>query len=42
VSLAIGELLALSVVAGGLPSTKGVGGMVAMFMLFAAFLVASQ
>ncbi|MGZ4586803.1 MAG: hypothetical protein ACXVX9_03240 [Mycobacteriaceae bacterium] len=40
VSLVIGELLALSVVAGGLPSSKAVGGLVAMSMLFAAFLIA--
>jgi hypothetical protein len=40
VSLVLGELLALSVVAGGLRPSKGVGGLVAMSMLFAAFLIA--
>ena len=40
VSLVIGELLALSVVAGGLSPSKGVGGLVALSMLLAAFLMA--
>jgi hypothetical protein len=40
VSLVIGELLALSVIAGGLSPSKGVGGLVALSMLFAAFLMA--
>lgn len=38
-SLVIGELLALSVIAGGLSPSKGVGGLVAMSMLLAAFLI---
>ena len=40
VSLVIGELLALSVIAGGLSPSKGVGGLVALSMVFAAFLMA--
>ena len=39
-SLVIGELLALAVIAGGLSPSKGVGGLVAMSMLLAAFLIA--
>lgn len=38
--LVIGEITALSVVAGGLAPSKGVGSMVAGAMLFAAFLLA--
>lgn len=40
VLLVIGELLALSVIAGGLAPSRGVGGLVALSMLFAAFLIA--
>lgn len=40
VSLVIGELLALSVVAGGLTPSKGVGSLVALSMLCATFLIA--
>ncbi|MBC9822834.1 hypothetical protein [Terrabacter sp. MAHUQ-38] len=38
--LVVGEVLALSVVAGGLAPSKGVGSIVASAMLFAAFLLA--
>lgn len=40
VSLVVGELIALSVIAGGLEPSKGAGNMVALSMLFAAFLIA--
>ena len=36
----MGELLALSVVAGGLSPSDGVGGLVALVMLFAMFPIA--
>lgn len=39
-SLLLGEMLALSVVAGGLAPSEGVGSLIAMSMLFAAFLMA--
>lgn len=38
-SLVAGEILALAVVAGGLPATSGTGSLVASSMLFAAFLI---
>ena len=40
VSLVVGELLALAGVAGGLSSSRSVGNLVALAMLFAAFLIA--
>lgn len=40
VSLLVGELLALSVVAGGLSPSKGTGSLVASAMLFGGFLIA--
>lgn len=40
VSLVVGELLSLSVVAGGLAPSEFAGGLIALSMLFAAFLMA--
>jgi hypothetical protein len=40
VSLVLGEMLALSVVAGGLSPSEGAGSLIALSMLFAAFLMA--
>jgi len=40
VSLVVGELIALAVVAGELTPSKGAGNLVALAMLFAAFLIA--
>ena len=39
-SLVAGEILSLAVIAGGVAGSRGVGNLVALFMLFSGFLIA--